>query len=488
MKIRWTFLSILFYSLTHFAFAESQAVSASADDFDLPDDVAKAEVVKFVPVAPTKVDAVKDTIAPTNAAPAKDSTAQTNAAPIAEDDSVFVGNFAPIEAASTSTDDATVSSPQGLQKRTIPQELNRPIRVGIFVGAKELYLTFNGEEIKVTTAGSRIKLQAGGKSQEMESREFQNEDGSCIAVAQDQKSLKRACYPGSVLFRANAGKLDAINAVDVEDYLRGSVPYEIGKLDAARIEALKAQAIAARTYAYKHFNSREAMGFDVYADVRDQVYKGLEGATPLTDAAVKATAGVVMTHNGEFIIAYYHSTCGGKTETLATWNRPNLPYLQSKPDLRPNGSPWCDESSYMKWEKRFTDRELVDLFKKNAKEAKAKFSSGTGADFKKVKSISIIDTLVSGRILTLRVETDKGHLDVLTDKTRWLFKKAGSILPSSLFTVKHSGNEWIVTGSGFGHGVGMCQMGVRARALAGQSFQEILTHYYPGITLEQYTR
>lgn len=470
MKFRWTFLSILFYSLTHFAFAESQAVSASADDFDLPDDVAKAEVVKFVPVAPTNATPV--------AQPVVDS---------ASEDSLFMENFAPIEAASTS-EEVEVAAPQGLQNRAIPQDLNRPIRVGIFVGVKELYLMFNGEEIKVTATGSHVKLQAGGKSMEMESREFQNEDGSCIAVAQDQKSLKRACYPGSVLLRATNGKVDAINAVDVEDYLRGSVPYEIGKLDASRIEALKAQAIAARTYAYKHFNSREAMGFDVYADVKDQVYKGLEGATPLTDAAVKATAGVVMTYNGEFIIAYYHSTCGGKTETLATWNRPNLPYLQSKPDLRTNGSPWCDESSYMKWEKRFTDKEIVDLFKKNVKEAKAKFSSGTGADFKKVKNISVIDTLISGRILTLRVETDKGHFDVLTDKTRWLFKKANSILPSSLFSVKHEKQEWVVKGSGFGHGVGMCQMGVRARAQAGQSFQEILTHYYPGITLEKYTR
>lgn len=488
MKFRWTFLSILFYSLTHFAFAESQAVSASADDFDLPDDVAKAEVVKFIPVAPASDAATVET-ATVDAAIASTATADTASASAsdANEDSLFTGNFAPIEAASTS-DEKDVDSVQGLQNRTIPQELNRPIRVGIFVGVKELYLMFNGEEIKVTASGSNIKLQAGKKSMEMESREFQNEDGSCLAVAQDQKSLKRACYPGSILLRASNGKVDAINAVDVEDYLRGSVPYEIGKLDASRIEALKAQAIAARTYAYKHFNSREAMGFDVYADVKDQVYKGLEAATPLTDAAVKATAGVVMTHNGEFIIAYYHSTCGGKTETLATWNRPNLPYLQSKPDLRPNGSPWCNESSYMKWERKFSDKEIVDLFKKNAKEAKAKFSSGTGADFKKVKSISVIDTLTSGRILTLRVETDKGHFDVLTDKTRWLFKKAGTILPSSLFTVKHVNNEWIVTGSGFGHGVGMCQMGVRARAQAGQGFQEILTHYYPGITLEKYNR
>lgn len=487
---RWTILCTLICSLANFASAESQAVSVSAaasnakveDDFDLPEDVAKAEVIQFVPITAE----VPKAGAPKAEVPKAADTADTTNATI-DDEEIPARAFTPIMAEGTGESNV-VNNSAGLQVRAIPQELDRPIRVGIFVGVKELYLLFNGEEIKITAAGKNIKIQSGSKSMEMESREFQNEDGSCIAVAQDQKALKKACYPGAVQFRANAGKVDAINAVNVEEYLRGSVPYEIGKLDAERIEALKAQAIAARTYAYKHFNSREAMGFDVYADVKDQVYKGLEGATPLTDAAVKATAGIVMTHNGEFIIAYYHSTCGGKTETLATWNRPNLPYLQSKPDLRPDGTPWCNESSYMKWERKFTDKEIVDLFKKNLKEAKATFSSNSAAEFKKVKAITVVDTLAGGRILTLRVETDKGNINVLTDKTRWLFKKAGAILPSSLFSVKHEKQEWIVTGSGFGHGVGMCQMGVRARAQAGQSFQEILNHYYPGITLEQYTR
>ncbi len=481
---RWTFLCILLCSLTHFANAKSQAVSASADDFDLPDDVENTEVIRFVPIE-TSTTSEKQT-SPTSKETPKRQATQTPGESIPA--TAFVPIVAPVAAPPANTDEASPRPSSGLQQRQIPAELNRPIRVGIFTGFKELYLKFNGQQIKVTASGSNIKLQADGQSMEMETREFSNEDGSCIAVAQDVKALQRACYPGSVLFRVSNGKVDAINAVDVEDYLRGVVPYEIGKLDSSRVEALKAQAVAARTYAYKHFNSREALGFDVYADVKDQVYKGLEGATTLTDGAIKATAGVVMTYGGEFIIAYYHSTCGGKTETLATWNKPNLPYLQSSPDLRPDGSPWCSESSYMKWERRFGDKEIVDLFKKNASESKAKFSEAKGSEFKKVKSITVKDNLAGGRILTLRVQTDKGHFDVLTDKTRWLFKKGGNILPSSLFKVTHEGKEWVLTGSGFGHGVGMCQMGVRARAQAGQSFQEILNHYYPGITLEQYSR
>lgn len=452
----------------------------AADDFDLPDDVQKAEV-------PASVEDVADI--PVNFAPIEATTTGTadlSVKTTATADSL--DGFRRHDSGSRNTEETSQDKPATFKEHPIPEELSRPLRVGIFTGVKELYFKYQGETVHVTASRNKVKFEAGGNSTEDISREFNSEEGGCLAVAPDTKTLGKACYPGSILFRNTNGKLDAINSVDVEDYLRGVVPYEIGKLDSSRIEALKAQAVAARTYAYKHFNSRESVGFDVYADTKDQVYKGLESATPLTDAAVKATAGVVMTYGGEFVIAYYHSTCGGITETLATWNRADLPYLKSVPDRRPNGKPWCDESSYTKWERRFADKEIVKLFKANVTEAKATFSSANGKDFKKIKSIKIKDKLKSGRIMTLRIETDKGHFDILTDRTRWLFKKAGTILPSSFFTVKKEGKEWVLTGTGFGHGVGMCQMGVRARAQAGQSYQEILSHYYQGITLEKFDR
>ncbi|MCI6438779.1 SpoIID/LytB domain-containing protein [Fibrobacter sp.] len=450
-------------------------------DFDLPDDVQKAEV-------PASVEDVADI--PVNFAPieATSTTSEPESSDKTSATADSLDGFRRHDSGSWNTEETSQDKPATFKEHPIPEELNRPLRVGIFTGVKELYFKYQGETVHVTVSRNKVKFEAGGNSTEDISREFNSDEGGCLAVAADTKTLGKACYPGSILFRNTNGKLDAINSVDVEDYLRGVVPYEIGKLDSSRIEALKAQAVAARTYAYKHFNSRESVGFDVYADTKDQVYKGLESATPLTDAAVKATAGVVMTYGGEFIIAYYHSTCGGITETLATWNRADLPYLKSVPDRRPNGKPWCDESSYTTWERRFADKKIVKLFKANASEAKATFSSANGADFKKIKSIKITDKLKSGRIMTLRVETDKGHFDVLTDRTRWLFKKAGTILPSSFFTVKKDGREWVLTGTGFGHGVGMCQMGVRARAQAGQSYQEILSHYYQGITLEKFDR
>ena len=388
-------------------------------------------------------------------------------------------NHEPIEASSVSE--------QTIVPQKIAKELNRPIQVGVFVGVPNIFVRQKNEELHITASKGKLKIKTKSKRQQTADRRVFKATSSsasdCIAIATDKAGLNKACYNGEFIVTANGNKLNAINVIDIEDYLRGVVPYEIGKLDESKFEALKAQAVAARTYAYKHFGSRVAQGFDVYADTRDQVYKGLHSATALTDKAVRETEGVVMTYNGEFITAYYHSTCGGETEGVVTWGRPDHPYLKNKPDLRPDGTPWCRESSYSEWTREFTEDELRDLFQINAKEAKANVPS-----FSSIKSMHIQDTLKSGRIHTLVIETNNGSFTAKADKIRWLFKRGGTILPSSFFRIHKNGNEWILKGKGFGHGVGLCQMGARARAQAGQSYIQILTHYYPGITLEKFKR
>ena len=395
--------------------------------------------------------------------------------------SLAAGNseYSPIEANSVSE--------QTIVPQKIKKELNRPIQVGVFVGVPNIFVRQKNEELHITASKGKLKIKTKSKRQQTADRRVFKATSSsasdCIAIATDKVGLNKACYNGEFIVTANGNKLNAINVIDIEDYLRGVVPYEIGKLDESKFEALKAQAVAARTYAYKHFGSRVAQGFDVYADTRDQVYKGLHSATALTDKAVRETEGVVMTYNGEFITAYYHSTCGGETEGVVTWGRPDHPYLKNKPDLRPDGTPWCRESNYTEWTREFTEDELRDLFQINAKEAKANVPS-----FSSIKSMHIQDTLKSGRIHTLVIETNNGSFTAKADKIRWLFKRGGTILPSSFFRIHKNGNEWILKGKGFGHGVGLCQMGARARAQAGQSYIQILTHYYPGITLEKFKR
>lgn len=464
----------LLRSCIAFAIVSSASLWA-ADAFDLPDfddsSTSNATVIS-VPKPVVSIDPGTAKI-----------QEQTLPPDITENDYVIESeaSFSPIEASAVSESPVSTKA-EAVSLRKIPQELNRPVRVGVFTDVRELYVKQGDQEFQLTAASGKLKVKQGSKTETVSSKTF-TPAGRCLNIAPDRKSLAANCYAGSFKVTANGNKVTAINTIDVEEYLRGVIPYEIGKLDPSRFEALKAQAVAARTYAYKHFGSRESVGFDIYADTKDQVYKGLFGSTALTDSAVKTTAGIVMTYKGEFITAYYHSTCGGVSETMATWGKPDLPYLQSSPDLMDDGTPWCHESSYTSWERKFSDSETVTLFRQNAKEVKSKI-----IDLSSITSITTLDTLPSGRILTLEIATDKGAFTVQGDKVRWLFKKNGSILPSSFFTVSHESGEWIIRGKGFGHGVGMCQMGVRARAQAGQSFAHILTHYYPGISLEKFER
>src|SRR5207253_8623205 len=136
-------------------------------------------------------------------------------------------------------------------------------------------------------------------------------------------------YRGDVLIReASPGKLTAINVVGMERYLMGVVPFEIGRK--VGIEAMKAQAIAARTYAIGNMNGRGALGFDFYNTVADQVYGGTSGEDSLITRAVMETRGEVLMHAGRPILAYYSSTCGGHTADVnESWPwRPPQPYLK----------------------------------------------------------------------------------------------------------------------------------------------------------------
>lgn len=462
------FLSLVVIS-SAFLFAED-------DDFDLPE--LPQSVSSYAPEtavnSSTESTATEETFPDASPEPYTGAPAEIEQPPILEDS--IVAQPAKTEPIEEKAEALTIVH------KKIPANLNRPIRIGLFTDVKELYVKQDNEEYYITGSKGFVKIKRGWRTEASPAIIF-NEKSKCIQIATDKKSLATSCYPGSIKITANNTKITAINITDVEQYLKGVVPYEMGQLDSSRFEALRAQAVAARTYAYKHFGSRETLGFDIYADTRDQVYKGLNSATPLTDKAVSSTAGIVMTYNDDFIIAYYHSTCGGQTETMDTWEKKNHPYIKSVPDLRSDGTSWCNESKYDSWERKFKDNEALSSIQKYSKNAKINISN-----FRSIQNIAVMDTLPSGRIFSLKVSTDKGSFFVKGDKVRWLFMQADNILPSSFFRINHENGEWVISGKGYGHGVGMCQMGARARAQAGQKFTQILSHYYQGITLEQFLR
>lgn len=418
----------------------------------------------------------------------EDSTAnvpKAEASDSAENSEPFVP-LTPAEPVSEDSANSGKTSPTASAYPTmdIPRELRRDFRVGILVGVSkaEISGTFavgvhEADSASGKTQSGKLKLSAQGKQVRFASDAA---DSVWIFPADGTKlSVGKKEYRGKLLVVNDAGNLNVVNVLPIEDYLKGVVPHEIGKLDGSMFEALKVQAVAARTYAYRHYNSRVSQGFDVYATVQDQVYNGSSDESPLANAAVDSTRGLVLTFNDNPIEAYYHSTCGGYTEGVETWGQAPVSYLRSQNDMKSADSAWC-AGPHSSWKKVYSEKELVSMFKRNFKEARAEGKSNFGG----IQQIEIKSTFPGGRVAELEVLTDKGIFTVRGDRTRWLFKEGSKILSSSKFKIEKNGKVWVLDGSGFGHGIGMCQMGARARAKAGQTFDEILYSYYPGTVLK----
>lgn len=309
--------------------------------------------------------------------------------------------------------------------------------------------------------------------------------GDSVVVIGDQR------YRGTALIRAaRAGRVTAINVVDLEAYLLGVVPREIGVRPEAEIEAVKAQAVAARTYAVGNLGNRERLGFDFYATVADQVYGGLADEDPVVSRAVRETRGEIVTYEGLPILAYYHSTCGGRTAAIEeVWPRAPLPYLRSVSDAVPGTRDrfYCETSNRFRWTQSWSGSELSEILRRTLVE----YAGAPRGRVGRILGLSLTGRTQSGRAAALRVETDAGTYVVRGDSIRWVLRpEPGRLLNSSFIELDVAANNGevhgaSVGGAGWGHGVGMCQVGALGRARAGQSYREILRAYYQGTRVER---
>ena len=283
-------------------------------------------------------------------------------------------------------------------------------------------------------------------------------------------------------------RVTAINRVDMEEYLLGVVPREIGRVGPERFEAAKAQAVAARTYAVRYLGRRESLGFDVFATVQDQVYGGLQDEYDLVSRAVRETAGEILTYEGQPIEAYYHSTCAGQTAAIEeVWNERPVPYLRSVRDVDPRtGQAYDHFSSRFTWTQRWPIDEMQSILSRTLADSVRPGMDGVGS----LRDIRILARTESGRIARMRITTTSGDFHVGGDRVRWIFlTPTGAILNSSRFDVEIVRNdagdpvEVVATGGGWGHGIGMCQVGAMGRAEAGQDYRTILETYYQGARL-----
>jgi len=164
-------------------------------------------------------------------------------------------------------------------------------------------------------------------------------------------------YRGELVISAGDSGILVVNRLSMDSYLRGVVPLEIGNRTAAEFAAVQAQAVAARTYAYKHLTSSRA--FDMYATVQDQVYGGVDAEKPQSDSAIATTADVVVLYNGQPITTPYHSTCGGSTAAVSEvwYDQPDQPYLRPVSDRIPGSDNYyCDPSPRFSWTQSYDGR------------------------------------------------------------------------------------------------------------------------------------
>src|SRR2546423_267512 len=209
-------------------------------------------------------------------------------------------------------------------------------------------------------------------------------------------------FRGELLISRGDSGILIVNRLPMDSYLRGVVPLEIGNRTSAEMAAVQAQAVAARTYAYKHLNTARA--FDMYSTVQDQVYGGNDADKPRSDTAITTTAYIVRLYNGQPISTPYHSTCGGSTAavTEAWYNQSDEPYLRPVSDRIPGSDRfYCDPSPRFSWTQNYDTDGLRAVMEKYL----ATYTSAPKTNLGKITDIREEGRTPSGRIRSLAIQT-----------------------------------------------------------------------------------
>ena len=257
------------------------------------------------------------------------------------------------------------------------------------------------------------------------------------------------------------GLLLIVNDLDLEDYLQGVVTSEIPH--GWEYEALKAQAVAARTYALYQKRTAGGRPYHILATVSSQVYGGGSGERPRGAKAVRETQGLVLVYRGEVIPAFYHSSCGGHTEDAAELWGIDEPYLKGV-DCE------CQEiSQYGLWEKKIRKQKIIAALRRR------------GIGITDIIGMGIKGITSAGRVKEVSVRSPQGERFIPADVLRAAL--GNTTIPSVFFELEMDGDEAVFSGRGSGHGVGLCQWGAEEMAEQGFDFRSILSHYYPGTNI-----
>jgi stage II sporulation protein D len=273
-------------------------------------------------------------------------------------------------------------------------------------------------------------------------------------------------YRGTMLLIPDAGGLRIVNEVPIEEYLYSVVASEVSP--SWHLEALKAQAVAARTYAYYHVVHPRSPGkFDVFDDIRSQVYGGYTKEHARVREAVDGTRGQIITSGGRVVLAYFTSNNGGMAADAQCVFGTTLPYLKA------NADEYSTTQPLGKWTRKFSVASVQEALRR------------AGYDVSEIRGITPVRTCPSGRLVELMIEHTKGRLKL---NTRAQFRRAinqyvqpllqPENLPEILMNININGDSIEMSGGGWGHGVGLSQYGAKGMADKGIPYARILTSYY----------
>ena len=283
------------------------------------------------------------------------------------------------------------------------------------------------------------------------------EPASDAAISLNGRRLRGALE----IVRQKDLKLLVINHIALEDYLRGVLSKEAP--DYWPPEALKAIAIAARTYALYQRFTKEAGDYDVTGDVMSQDYGGKTGEKAGTTRAVKATAGWILMYRGVLFPTFYHSTCGGMTEHARVMGPFDLEPLRGGVRCM-----FCSASPFFQWQRRLTRADVAWALRKSP-------YGPIGA----IRDVQVASRTATGRAQEVRFVGSARTVTLTGYDVRALF--GFERIRSPLFSIVPVGDDFILEGRGWGHGAGLCQWGAAELARRGFSAAEILAYYYRGV-------
>lgn len=396
-----------------------------------------------------------------------------------------------------------------------PSSLNITVQGSYTIGGDTSAPLKNGDKVKVGFSSStgKLTLTRNGVTRDMGSAftltRHSTSSSSGLLIAETKNPSNP--YPGDLKFKVEKNgssyKLYTIASIYIETYLYGVLPYEMG--NSAHIEALKAQAVAARTYTLDKMNLRASNLYDVVDTTNDQVYRGTPSGDANCKTAVDATKGIVAMNGSSLTSTYYTASNGGQTESAANaWGSSGqYAYLKVKDDpfdLNASGSQKRSITIYGEFNASAQNSSLKSLLLSKAKSRLSSmgYQSSTAAirsitsvvpHTPKFASPSRLYTKVDFK-LTTQVKNSGGvwqnvSLSVTCDIFSELESALGLSINSGkneLWSVSKSGSNFVLTARRYGHGVGLSQQGAMQMGLLGYTYDQILGFYYTGCKRMQY--